>query len=223
MITKTGQDILTGNDHLVRAGGCTRRSRVRVGVGGRHGGLPGVRIADKQLAGVTCIRVDATVTVAHSDKEWAEPNFKGFGHHPLLSYCDNTDEPLAQMMRPGSAGSNTTADHIAIVDASIAALPPACRRRLMITTDGAGASHGLIEHLDTLARRPGHQLIYSVSWDLGACERDAIGLVPEQAWQIAIDADGEVRERRTDDASDDTGCGHAKCCPGTRSGTSTPV
>ena len=44
----------------------------------RHGALPGVRIADKVLQGVTCIRLDATVTPAHSDKELAEPNFKGF-------------------------------------------------------------------------------------------------------------------------------------------------
>jgi len=29
------------------------------------------------------------------DKELAEPNYKGFGHHPLLAYCDNTGEPLA--------------------------------------------------------------------------------------------------------------------------------
>jgi hypothetical protein len=48
----------------------------------RHGALPGVRIADKILQGVTCIRLDATVTPACSDKELAEPNFKGFGHHP---------------------------------------------------------------------------------------------------------------------------------------------
>ncbi|MGD0928902.1 MAG: hypothetical protein ABR926_27340, partial [Streptosporangiaceae bacterium] len=45
----------------------------------RYGALPGVRIADKVLRGVTCIRLDATVTPAHSDKELAEPNFKGFG------------------------------------------------------------------------------------------------------------------------------------------------
>ena len=44
----------------------------------RHGALPGVRIADKILPGVTCVRLDATVTPAHSDKELAEPNFKGF-------------------------------------------------------------------------------------------------------------------------------------------------
>jgi hypothetical protein len=37
-----------------------------------------VRLADRTLEGVTCIRLDATVTFAHSDKELAEPNFKGF-------------------------------------------------------------------------------------------------------------------------------------------------
>ena len=85
--------------------------------------LPGVRLADRTLEGVT--RLDATVTPAHSDKELAEANFKGFGHHPLLAVCDNTGgEPLAWMLRRGSAGSNTAADHIALADTAIAALPP---------------------------------------------------------------------------------------------------
>src|SRR6476646_7118888 len=68
----------------------------------------------------------------------AEANFKGYGHPPLLAVCDNTGgEPLAWMLRRGSAGSNTAADHIALADAAIAALPPAFRRRLMVTVDGA--------------------------------------------------------------------------------------
>ena len=177
----------------------------------RHGALPGVRIADKVLEGVTCIRLDATVTPASSDKELAEPNFKGFGHHPLLSYCDNTDEPLAGMLRRGSAGSNTTADHLQVLDDGIAALPPKYRRRLMVTVDGAGASHGLIARLDALARRPGHQLVYSVGWDLGGRERTAITAVPGQAWQIAIDHRGEIRERRAGDACADRCCAHPRC------------
>jgi hypothetical protein len=44
--------------------------------------LSPVRVADKVLAGVTCIRLDATVVTAHSDRQGAEPNFKGFGHNP---------------------------------------------------------------------------------------------------------------------------------------------
>ena len=67
-----------------------RRDDPRVQLGDRHAagalaeavrdgvdGLPVVRIADKVLQGVTCIRLDATVTPAGSDKELAEPDFKG--------------------------------------------------------------------------------------------------------------------------------------------------
>jgi hypothetical protein len=129
----------------------------------------------------------------------------------LLAYCDNTGEPLAGMLRRGSAGSNTVADHLQILEAAITALPPAFRRRLMVTCDGAGASHGLIARLDALAARPGHQLIYSVGWELGERERMAIRLVPGQAWQAAVDHRGEVRERRADDACADRGCPHRKC------------
>ncbi|HJY72281.1 MAG TPA: transposase, partial [Streptosporangiaceae bacterium] len=178
----------------------------------RHGTLPGVRVADKTLQGVTCIRIDATVTPAHSEKELAEGNFKGFGHYPLLAFCDNTGgEPLAWRLRKGSAGSNTAADHIEIVDASIAALPPAWRRNLMVTVDGAGFSHKLVEHLDALARRRGYTLVYSCGWELDAREKAAIRLVPEEAWQIAIDHRGEVRERRADGACADIECGHRGC------------
>src|SRR5262249_3450992 len=125
-------------------------------------------------------------------------------YHPLMAYCDNTGEPVAGMLRKGSAGSNTVADHLAILQAAITALPPAFRRKLMVTCDGAGASHGLIARLDKLAARPGHQLTDSVGWELGERERQAIRLVPGIAWQVAIDQRGEVRERRAGEACTDT-------------------
>jgi hypothetical protein len=202
-----------GEPALERVTGAVNTARLSAwtGIAARHGALPGVRLADRVLEGVTCIRLDATVTPAHSDKELAEPNFKGFGHHPLLSYCDNTGEPLAGMMRKGSAGSNTADDHITIVGASVAALPPAFRRKLMVTCDGAGASHDLITHLDKLAARPGRQLIYSVGWALGQREKTAIRLVREETWQIAVGTRGEVRERRADDACGNRSCGHREC------------
>ena len=164
------------------------------------------------MDGVVCIRLDATVTIAHSDKELAEANFKGYGHHPLVAVCDNTGgEPLAWMLRRGSAGSNTAADHLALLDAAIAALPPGFRRKLMVTVDGAGASHELVEHLDKLAARRGYKLTYSVGWELGEREKAALRLVPEQAWQIAIDGRGEVRERRADEACGNGQCAHRAC------------
>jgi hypothetical protein len=57
----------------------TARRHAWAQVAARHGALPGVKLADKVLDGVTCIRLDATVTPAHSEKELAEPNFKGYG------------------------------------------------------------------------------------------------------------------------------------------------
>jgi hypothetical protein len=115
------------------------------------------------------------------------------------------------MLRKGSAGSNTTADHLEVLAAALAALPPPFRRRLVVTCDGAGASHGLMERLDALAARPGHQLIYSVGWELAERERAALRQVPVRAWQIAIDPRGEARERRADEACADRGCGHRRC------------
>jgi Transposase DDE domain group 1 len=202
-----------GQRALGRIGAAVNAARRRAwaGIAARHGALPGIRVADKVLDGVTCIRLDASVVTCHSDKEGAEPNFKGFGLHPLLAYCDNTAEPLAGMLRPGSAGSNTAADHLTVLDAAITALPLAFRRRLMVTCDGAGASHDLIARLDKLAGRPGYQLIYSVGWELGKREKAAIAAVPARAWQIAVDEHGEVRERRADAACGDLGCGHRRC------------
>ena len=211
---RTLDEIASGGERaLGRIGAAvsTARRRAWAGIEARHGALPGIRVADKTLDGVTCIRLDASVVTCHSDKEGAEPNFKGFGLHPLLAYCDNTAEPVAGMLRPGSAGSNTAADHLTVLDAAIGALPPKFRRRLMVTCDGAGASHDLITRLDKLAARPGYQVIYSVGWELGARERAAITIVPAAAWQIAVDARGEIRERRADGACGDLCCGHRRC------------
>lgn len=56
-------------------------------------------------------------------------------HHPLTARCDNTGELLAIIARPGNAGSNTAADHIAI----IAGIPARCRRKSLIPSMGRAA------------------------------------------------------------------------------------
>ena len=142
-VWRTMSEIASGGDktaaRVAKAVRAARRT-AWTQIAGRHGGLPGVRMADRVLTGVTCIRLDASIVICHSEKQQASPTFKRtFGFHPLLAYCDNTGgEPLAGMLRRGSAGSNTAADHMAVLDEAIEALPPQYRRRLMVTADGAG-------------------------------------------------------------------------------------
>ena len=57
------------------------------------------------------VDLDAALVPAHSAKEAATPTFeRAFGHHPLLAFLDHgpdgAGEPLAAVLRPGSAGAN---------------------------------------------------------------------------------------------------------------------
>ena len=64
---------------------------------------------------------DATLVTSHSDKEQAAPNYKhGFGFHPLLCFVEATNDAVAGVLRSGNAGSNTAADHVAVLDAALA-------------------------------------------------------------------------------------------------------
>jgi hypothetical protein len=74
------------------------------------------------------IDTDATLVTAHSEMEQAAPMFKrGFGFHPLWAFADHggegTGEPLTCLLCKGNAGSNTAADHVAVVKAALAQLP----------------------------------------------------------------------------------------------------
>ena len=119
---------------------------------------------------------------------------RGYGFHPLLAWCDNTGELLAVIPRAGNAGSNTAADHVAIIDAAIAAIPAKYRRNLLITIDGAGSSHKVVEQLSALNNRPGWSVAYSVGFDLDERVRAAIGQTPAEAWEDALDARGAARD-----------------------------
>ncbi len=151
-------------------------------------------------ADVVVLDVDATIVIAHSEKEQATRTFKKtFGYHPLGVWCDNTGEFLAAKLRAGNAGSNTTADHLAVLKKAIAQVPAGHRKRLLVRADGAGASHGLLDWLTDLNTAPvhgrrGRSVQYSVGFAVTDAVRDAIALVPKSAWARALDADGDVRE-----------------------------
>jgi hypothetical protein len=145
------------------------------------------------------VDVDATLVTAHSDKEQAAATFKrGWGHHPLTAFVDHgpegTGEPVAMMLRRGNAGSNTAADHIAVIRTALRQLPAdnaaghRSGRSVLVRVDGAGATHELLDWLT--ARR----LSYSVGFGLPEHTGDLLTKVPAHAWSPALDADGALRD-----------------------------
>lgn len=174
------------------------RARVRGHVWSQlPGGMPASKVAGTDLADVVVLDIDATTVVAHSEKENAAATFKRtFGYHPIGVWCDNTTEFLAAKLRAGNAGSNTTADHVEVLTEAIAQIPGTHRRKLLIRSDGAGASHGLLDWLTEQGKVRGRSVEYSVGFAITEKLRDAIGLVLKKIWTPAADADGGVRASR---------------------------
>lgn len=174
----------------------TARARVRRRVWARlPNGIPASRVAGTDLGEVITLDIDATIVVAHSEKENAAATFKRtFGYHPIGVWCDNTEEFLAAKLRAGNAGSNTTTDHIEVLTDAIAQIPGTHRRKLLIRSDGAGASHGLLDWLTEQGKIRGRSVEYSVGFAITEKLRDAIDRVPKRVWTPAIDADGGIRE-----------------------------
>ena len=136
------------------------------------------------------IDIDGTLLDAHSDKQDATPTYKrGFGFYPILAYLDATGEGLAGMLRPGRAGSNNAADHLAVLDAALAQLPVSpADEDIVVRADTAGATHDFIDGCGD--RGVG----FLVGLPVDAAVRDAFMLVQEEDWVPAIEADGTVRD-----------------------------
>jgi Transposase DDE domain group 1 len=155
-------------------------------------GFPWLAVAGKLLTGWIVIDIDATLITAHSAKQGAAATFKkGFGFHPLAAWCANTAENLAMLLRPGNAGSNDVADHLAVLAEAIRQIPAHRRAKLLIRVDGAGATHDLVDHLKGLntVRRT---VRFTVGWTITDVDEDAIAALPGDAWETAVAQDGEA-------------------------------
>lgn len=172
------------------------RARVRRHVWAQlPGGIPASKVAGADLADVIVLDIDATIVIAHSEKENAAATFKrSLGYHPIGVWCDNTSEFLAVKLRAGNAGSNTTVAHIEVLTEAIAQVPGTHRKKLLIRSDGAGSSHGLLDWPTEQGTVRGRSVEYSVGFAITGKLRDAIDLVPKKVWTPALDADGGVRE-----------------------------
>lgn len=192
----TARRILAALDELALARIMKVRARVRRHVWSllclRPGGFPWLTVAGKRLT--SWIVIDATVITSASKKTGAAVTFKKtFGFHPLAAWCANTTESLAMLLRPGNAGTNTVSDHITVLTDALAQIPGSATAKILVRVDGAGATHGLLEHLEALntARRT---VRYTVGWKITGEDEQAIAKLPETAWETSLHQDGSLQE-----------------------------
>jgi hypothetical protein len=145
--------------------------------------------------GLVTIDLDATIVIAHSDKEQAAATWKKtYGFHPMTAWADHgrhgNGEPTAIVLRAGNAGSNTAADHIEATGLSLAQLPRRQRRKVLARADSGGGTHGF----PTWLTAPSRRLHYSIGMTIADDMREAIANVPVSAWTPAYDGDGQARD-----------------------------
>lgn len=153
--------------------------------------------AAPDAAGDVIVDLDGVVVLAHSEKQDATATWKKtFGHPPLMAFVDHgsggSGEPVAGLLRPGNAGSNTAADHVTATQIALAQLPKKYRRgrRTLIRTDSAGGTHAFVAWL---AQR-GWWLSYSVGMTLTEQIHQSVLKVPATAWTAATEPGGDVRD-----------------------------
>ncbi|MGW7612496.1 IS1380 family transposase [Streptomyces sp. NPDC054766] len=140
--------------------------------------------------------VDIDGVLVHSEKQDATATWKKtFGHHPLVAFVDHgqtgSGEPVAALLRPGNAGSNTASDHIETAQLALAQLPQRLRRgrQTLIRTDSGGGTHAFLDWLS----KPGRRLSYSIGMTITDAIHQAVLKIPRTAWTPAYDSGGTER------------------------------
>ncbi|MFE9825177.1 IS1380 family transposase [Streptomyces sp. NPDC005791] len=183
-------------DKLAAAGpkALTAIRSARAEVRERAWGLAGTSSPD--TTGQVIVDLDGVLVLAHFDKQDAAATWKKSYGHPLMGFVDHgrggTGEPVAALLRPGNAGSNTAADHVTATQLALAQLPKRYRRgrSTLIRTDSAGGTH---EFVAWLAKR-GRWLSHSVGMTITDAIHQAVLRVPASAWTPAVEPGGEIRD-----------------------------
>jgi hypothetical protein len=147
--------------------------------------------------------IDASLHEIHSEnKQETAANYKGgFGFHPIYCFADATGETLGVGLRPGNAGANNIADHVAVLDQAVGQLPEEIavghrpgddpglvRRAVRVRTDSAGCTK-FVSYCR--ARNIGFAVVARSNTSIHA----AISRVhcDEDYWQPALRQDGDER------------------------------
>src|SRR5436305_234879 len=174
-----------GTSEVNRSG---RRHRVKVSADGR-----GV----VSHAGTALLRELATETgLAGAVSGALLDTYRGLPlHMPGQAFAD-LGEALAGLLRAGSAGSNTAADHVQLLGMALAALPAHARPRpgdpasprVLARSDSAGATHAFAAACRTRG------VEFSFGFPVDQRVQNAVGLIPPECWHPAIEDGDELRE-----------------------------
>lgn len=148
--------------------------------------------------------IDASLVQIHSEnKAGTGPTYKGgFGFHPMFCFADATGETLASLLRPGNAGANSVADHLAVLDTAIGQLPKTVatghrfgddaelvQRPVVVRTDSAGCTNGFVHGCRD--RNIGFMVVARRSTQIHAALLHT--LVTDKAWNPALTQAGDLR------------------------------
>jgi Transposase DDE domain group 1 len=145
---------------------------------------------------------DSTLLNVHAEKEDAAATYKhGFGFNPLAAWCDNTNEPLGAMLRPGNAAPGNTDDHLELLEQVVRAVPaeyalgheegdgPALViHPILVRADSAGTSHRFVQSLSDA------NFDYSIGFPISGSVRNALLLAQEEDWVRANEIGGGIRD-----------------------------
>lgn len=157
----------------------------------RPGGFPWLTVAGKRLHRWVVIDMDATIITAVSKKQGAAATWKkSYGFHPLAAWCANTGECwrcCCVRVTPAVTRWLTTPGCCATCS------PRSLAAMVLVRVDGAGATHGLHEHLRDLntMRRT---VRFTTGWMITDEDEKAIALLPETAWETSIKQNGSLQE-----------------------------
>jgi len=145
---------------------------------------------------------DSTLLNVHAEKEDAAATYKhGFGFNPLAAWCDNTNEPLAAILRPGNAAPGNTDDHLELLEQVVRAVPPEYAlgheegddpalvlHPILVRADSAGASHRFVQSLADA------NFDYSIGFPISGSVRNALLVAQEEDWVGATEIGGGIRD-----------------------------
>jgi hypothetical protein len=161
----------------------------------RREGFPWLKVAGQELPGVTVVDLDASLVFAASEKENAQPTYKGgIGFSPNLATCDNTGDMLSIDPRPGGATSNCAADNIALLDLAVSRLPGRCGVGCWCVWTGPGSPTTCSNTSPPVAACGGGTGSSRLRWSCTDKEMDAIQRLHKGDWTAGIDQNGNVVE-----------------------------